>query len=470
MALRFSEDTEKAPSVVIIGAGFAGLYCAKRLKRYNVNITLIDRRNFHLFQPLLYQVASGSLSPGDIAVPIRTEFAHENNVTVLQDSVSGMDLSEHEVYLSTGEKLTFDFLVVATGSHHHYFGNDNWAEIAPGLKTLEDALEMRSRILHAFEDAELEAHDEERRSAALTFVIVGGGPTGVELAGTIGELAHQTMAGEFRRIDPAKTRIMLVENDDRVIPMYDRKTSDKAGEYLKQLGVELVLNARVTDVTDHDVEIECEGIKQRVVCRTVLWAAGNKASELGSILAEQTGASLDRAGRVVVDNYLNPAGRKNVFILGDMAHSLDEDAKPLPGIAPVAMQQGKYAANAIYRLIKGKPAKPFKYFNKGSLAVVGRNRAVAERGSLHFAGFFAWLMWAFIHIAYLIEFQSRIVVMFRWAINYITRKRGVRLITGEGLEQPKQAEPTGVHPEPEVDNTKPGNGVEVPEDPQAHTL
>lgn len=424
------------PRVVIVGAGFAGLYCAKRLAKQNVDLTIIDRRNFHLFQPLLYQVASGNLSPGEIASPIRTEFMNRDNVTVLLGEVTDISAEGKSVLVSTGEQVGYDYLVVATGSHHHYFGNDAWGEFAPGLKSIEDALEMRSRILHAFETAEA----SQSGAPLPTFVIVGGGPTGVELAGTIGELAHLTMRGEFRRTNPAKSRILLVENDNRVLPMYSQASSDEARKFLTELGVELRLETQVTNITATSVELSHGGAKEQIACNTVLWAAGNKASKLAKVLSERFNCEVDRAGRLIVDKNLNPVSTKNVFILGDMANVTGEDGKPLPGVAPVAMQQGNYTADCIKRSLAGKDVKPFKYFNKGSLAVVGRNRAVAERGSLKFAGFFAWLMWVFIHIAYLIEFQNRTVVMFRWAINYFTRKRGARLITGEGLEHPVNAE------------------------------
>jgi NADH dehydrogenase len=418
-------------SIVIVGGGFGGLNCAKRLSKLNVYITLIDRRNFHLFQPLLYQVASGSLSSGEIASPIRTEFAKRKNVTVLQGEVTGVDVARRLVHICNGDSIRYDYLVVATGSHHHYFGREDWEPLAPGLKTIEDAMTMRSRILGAFEEAELAADDKDRVTAALTFVIVGGGPTGVELAGTIGELAHSTMRGEFRRINTANARVILVENDDRVLPMYTRKLSDKAGEFLRELGVELMLGWKVTDVTTEDVELTSESGKVRIPCHTVLWAAGNKASPLGKILAEQCGTETDRGGRVIVNDYLNVPGWPEIYVIGDMAHAKDIDGKPLPGVAPVAMQQGKYVAENITRKVKNKPPKPFEYFNKGSLAVVGRNRAVAEVGKLQIAGFIAWLMWAGIHIAYLIEFNNRLVVLIRWAANYFARRRGARLITGD---------------------------------------
>lgn len=438
------------PVVVIVGAGFAGLYCAKNLVKHHVDIVLIDRRNFHLFQPLLYQVASGSLSPGDIACPIRTEFVNKKNVHVVQAEVSGVDTQNSTVLLKSLAPIRYDYLVVATGAHHHYFGRDDWEQFAPGLKTIEDALSIRSRILHAFEEAEKGSTDIERSKAALTFIVVGAGPTGVELAGTIGELANQTMRGEFRRINPSDARVLLVENDNRVLPIYSDRSSAKAAKYLVELGVELKLGYRVTDVNATDVELtDGEGNTERIACRTVLWAAGNKASPLGKIVAEATGTEVDRAGRLIIDENLNVPGTKNLFVLGDLANFKQTNGEIVPGVAPAAMQQGKHAATNILRHIKQQPPKPFKYFNKGSLAVVGRNRAVAERGKLKFAGLFAWLMWAFIHIAYLIEFQNRVVVMFRWAFNYLSRKRGARLITGEGLPEPHDAEPSGVHPEAE---------------------
>jgi len=458
--------------IVVVGAGFAGLYCAKRLSPKDVEIILIDRRNFHLFQPLLYQVASGSLSSGDIASPIRTEFADIPNVTVLQAEVTGFDVAKKQVLVSDSSPIEYDYLVVATGSHHHYFGRDDWESIAPGLKTIEDALEMRSRILQAFEEAELSAADQARSKAALTFVIVGGGPTGVELAGTIGELAHITMRDEFRRIDPRQARIILVENDDVVLPMYQRPSSIKAGKYLEELGVELKLGFKVTDVTENDVELQTkDGVGERIPCRTVLWAAGNKASPLAKALADNTGAATDRGGRIMVDERLNVPDHPEVFVLGDMAHCLGEDGKPLPGIAPVAMQQGKYAAQAIWHRIIGQHVQPFDYFNKGSLAVVGRSRAIAEIGKFRFSGLLAWLAWAFIHIAYLVEFQNRVVVMFRWFINYVARRRGARLITGEGLPSPHVAEPSGLHPEPvKPPAPPPAEEDPMPEDPQKHTI
>jgi NADH dehydrogenase len=350
---------------------------------------------------------------------------------VLQGEVTNIDVARRLVLVRDGDAIPYDYLVLATGSHHHYFGREDWEPLAPGLKTIEDAMTMRSRILGAFEEAELAAGDVDRVTAALTFIIVGGGPTGVELAGTIGDLAHSTLRGEFRRINTANARVMIVENDDRVLPMYSRKVSDKAGKFLRELGVELMLGWKVTDVTSHDVELTGEGGKVRIPCHTVLWAAGNKASPLGKILADQCGTQADRAGRVIVNDFLNVPGWPDIYVIGDLASAKDPDGNPLPGVAPVAMQQGKYVAENIERKLKDKQPKPFEYFNKGSLAVVGRNRAVAERGKFHVTGWFAWIMWAVVHIAYLVEFQNRLVVLIRWAINYMTRRRGARLITGD---------------------------------------
>lgn len=418
-------------SVVIVGAGFGGLYCAKHLARENVYVTIIDRRNFHLFQPLLYQVATGSLSSGEIASPVRTEFAHHDNVTVLQAEVTGFDTSRRQVIVRDGEAILYDYLVLATGSHHHYFGRDDWAKLAPGLKTVEDAMVMRSRILGAFEQAELLADQPERVAAALTFVIVGGGPTGVELAGTIGDLARSTMRGEFRRINTQEARVLLVENDNRVLPGFSEKSSHKAGEFLKQKGVSLMLNKKVTDVTEHDVELSGDDGKIRIPCHTVLWAAGNKASPLGRVLAEQCSVETDRAGRIAVTDRINVPGWNEIFVIGDLASCNGKDGRPLPGVAPVAMQQGKYVAKSIVRREKDQQVQSFEYFNKGSLAVVGRNRAVAEFGKMRLAGWFAWILWAGVHISYLVEFQNRLVVLTRWAVGYITSKRGARLITGD---------------------------------------
>lgn len=422
---------QQRPKVLIVGAGFAGLYCAKRLRKENIAITLVDRRNFHLFQPLLYQVASGSLASGDIAVPIRTEFVDYESVLVLQSHIKSLDIENKRVLTDTGQYLDYDYLVLATGSHHHYFGNDHWEDIAPGLKTLEDAFIIRRKILGAFERAERNINSPNI-NGLLTFVIVGGGPTGVELAGTIGELAHQTMKGEFRNINLSQTRVILVEGTDRILPPYLQESSAKAKTYLEKLGVEVIPNSFVTSIEDDHVMIKNkDGATQRIDTQTVLWAAGNKASALGKELAELTGAETDRMGRVIVDQYLNVPGHPEIFVTGDLAHVKKADGNPVPAVAPAAMQQGRYVASVLKAKINGKTPKPFKYFDKGSLAVVGRNKAIAEINGLRINGFLAWSFWAFIHVAYLIEFQNRAVVMFRWAINYLTRKRGARLITGE---------------------------------------
>lgn len=424
-------ENQQRPKVVIIGAGFAGLYCAKRLCKENVDITLIDKRNFHLFQPLLYQVASGSLASGDIAVPIRTEFVGYNNVSVIQDHVKEIDINNKKVLCDSGLAPEYDYLVVATGSHHHYFGNDQWEEIAPGLKTLEDAFVMRRKILSVFEKAEKNP-DRNDIDGLLTFVIVGAGPTGVELAGTIGELAHQTMRGEFRNIDLSKTRVILVEGADRVLPPYLPSSSAQAAKYLDKLGVEVIPNSYVTAIeSDHVIIKNKDGVTQQIDTQTVLWAAGNKASALGKALADSTGVETDKMGRVVVNEYLNIPGHPEIYITGDLANVKKKDGSIVPAVAPAAMQQGRYVANVLKMVVNGKTPKPFQYFDKGSLAVVGRNKAIAEVRGMRINGFFAWSFWAFIHVAYLIEFQNRAVVMFRWGVNYLTRKRGARLITGE---------------------------------------
>lgn len=463
----------RRPSVVIVGAGFGGLYCAKTLARENAYITLIDRRNFHLFQPLLYQVASGSLASGEIASPIRTEFTRRDNVTVLQGEVTGFDSARRLVHVANSDSIRYDYLVLATGSHHHYFGRDDWEPLAPGLKTVEDAMRMRSRILGSFEEAELAGGDSDRVASALTFVIVGGGPTGVELAGTIGDLAHSTMRGEFRRVDITQARVILVENENRVLTGFSEEQSAKAAKFLKELGVELMLGWRVTDVTENDVELTSENGKIRIPCRTILWAAGNKASPLGKLLADECGVETDRAGRVIVNDMLNPPGWPNIYVIGDLANARDENGKPLPAVAPAAMQQGKYAGKSIARHIKNKEQVPFKYFNKGSLAVVGRNRAVAEFGKVKFAGWLAWVLWAVVHIAYLVEFQNRLVVLTRWGVNYLTKKRGARLITGEespvGATGREDAEKLSESERAESSDPEITSG-EIPQHPETHTL
>ncbi|WP_219336109.1 NAD(P)/FAD-dependent oxidoreductase [Chroococcidiopsis thermalis] len=415
--------------VVIVGGGFAGLYAAKALGKSGFDVTLVDKRNFHLFQPLLYQVATGTLSPADISSPLRAILNRQKNTRVLMGEVIDLDPQQQKIILRNGE-LAYDSLIVATGVSHHYFGNDNWAEVAPGLKTVEDALEMRRRIFLAFEAAEKET-DPEKRRAWLTFAIAGGGPTGVELAGAIAELAYSTLKRDFRNIDTKETQILLIEGMDRILPPYDPKLSAQAAHSLERLGVTIKTKTLVTNVTEDAVTIRQGENIESIPARTVLWAAGVKASSMGEAIAQRTGAQLDRAGRVIVEPDLSLANYSNIFIIGDLANYSHQDDKPLPGVAPVAMQEGQYVAELIQRRLQGQAVTPFRYVDIASLAVIGRNAAVVDLRFVKFSGLFAWLIWLFVHIYYLIEFDNKLVVIFQWGWNYFTRKRGARLITGE---------------------------------------
>jgi NADH:ubiquinone reductase (H+-translocating) len=415
--------------VVIVGGGFGGLHAALSLGDAPVKVTLIDKRNFHLFQPLLYQVATGGLSPADISSPLRSILNKQKNTKVLMGEVRDVDPHQQKIFLNKGE-ITYDTLIVATGVSHHYFGNDQWAPTAPGLKTVEDALEMRRRIFMAFEAAEKET-DAEKRRAWLTFVIVGGGPTGVELAGAISELAYSTLKKDFRNIDTAEAKIILVEGMDRVLPPYSPDLSAKAEESLMKLGVEVRTKALVINIADNSVTIRQGEDTEIVEARTVLWAAGVKASAMGAILAEHTGTELDRVGRVMVEPDLSIKGYPQIFVLGDLANFTKPDGKPLAGVAPVATQEGKYVADLIIKRLEGKTSPAFEYHDAGSLSVIGRHSAVADFGSLKMSGFFAWLIWVFVHIYYLIEFDNKLVVFIQWTWSYFTRKRGARLITGD---------------------------------------
>lgn len=420
----------KAPhKVVIVGGGFAGLYAAKALGKSGFDVTLVDKRNFHLFQPLLYQVATGTLSPADISSPLRAILNRQKNTRVLMGEVIDLDPQQQKIILRNGE-LAYDSLIVATGVSHHYFGNDNWADVAPGLKTVEDALEMRRRIFLAFEAAEKET-DPEKRRAWLTFAIAGGGPTGVELAGAIAELAYSTLKRDFRNIDTKETQILLIEGMDRILPPYDPKLSAQAAHSLERLGVTIKTKTLVTNVTEDAVTIRQGENIESIPARTVLWAAGVKASSMGEAIAQRTGAQLDRAGRVIVEPDLSLANYSNIFIIGDLANYSHQDDKPLPGVAPVAMQEGQYVAELIQRRLQGQAVTPFRYVDIASLAVIGRNAAVVDLRFVKFSGLFAWLIWLFVHIYYLIEFDNKLVVIFQWGWNYFTRKRGARLITGE---------------------------------------
>jgi NADH dehydrogenase len=423
MAGRERTDTH----VVIVGGGFGGLYAAKALASFKIPFTLVDRRNFHLFQPLLYQVATGSLSPGDITAPIRSVLRNYPVARVLQDEVTDVRPSSREVALRSGAVLRYDALVVATGSQTSYFGHEDWKAQSCGLKSIEEALTTRQRVLGAFEHAEMES-DPARREALLTFVVVGGGPTGVELAGAVGELARTTLKRDFRAFDPARTRVILVEAIDRLLPTFPAGLSQHAVESLTQLGVEVVLDARVTAMEPGRVHLtRKDGATETIATATVLWAAGVTSSSFGEKLAAAFGAERDRGGRIMVGPDLSIPGHPGVFVIGDLAHAGDADGKPLPGLAPVAMQQGRYVAEKI----RGTARGPFHYHNKGQLAVIGRNRAVCDLGRLRISGFPAWFIWVFVHIGYLIGFDNKLLVMMQWGFNYITRKRGARLITFE---------------------------------------
>jgi NADH dehydrogenase len=423
--------------VVIVGGGFGGLYAARALAGAEVELTLVDRRNYHLFQPLLYQVATGSLSPGEIAAPLRGILRRQRNASVLLAEVVGIDLDARLVHLDEGQDLPYDSLIVAAGAGHAYFGHDEWEPFAPGLKSIEDALDIRRRILTAFEEAE-RTEDEARRAALLTFVVVGGGPTGVELAGQLVEIARDTLRGNFRRIDPASARVLVYDPADRVLGAFDRRLSAKALRSLTDLGVEVRLGEAVVDVQDGLVETRstATGETSQVAADTVVWAAGVAASPLGKLLGDAVGASVDRPGRVAVEPDLSLAGHPEVFAIGDMVAIPDPAADPpqlLPGVAPVAMQQGRHVARTIRARLAGETApRPFHYRDKGSLATIGRARAVAKVKWLRLSGFPAWVLWLFVHLLYLVGFQNRLLVLIRWSFSYWSRGRGARLITGRG--------------------------------------
>jgi len=427
---------ETPPRIVIVGAGFGGLNAAQALARAHVQITVIDRKNHHTFQPLLYQVATAGLSPGEIAAPIRSILRSHRNVEVLMNEVTGFDLDRRIVKTSENE-IPYDYLIVAAGARHSYFGHEEWETLAPGLKTIEDALEIRRRVLLAFELAERQTAAGEG-APPLNFVVVGGGPTGVELAGTLAEISRYALAHDFRSIDPARTHIVLLEGGPRVLPAYAEDLSRSAEEQLKQLGVEVRTSTMVTKVEAGAVDVG----DSRLSATVVLWAAGVAASPLG----RQLGVNVDRAGRVPVLPDLSLPGHPEVFVIGDLAAAQDEHGKMLPGVAPVAIQQGRYVAKVIREEIKSRVAPPlssrpsggqggiarpaFHYWDKGSLATIGRAAAVAEFGQIHISGFLAWLSWLFVHIFFLIGFQNRLLVFIQWAWSYVTYERGARLITG----------------------------------------
>ena len=433
----------RMPRVVIVGAGFGGLTAARRIARLPVQVTLLDRKNHHTFQPLLYQVATAGLSPGEIAAPIRAILRGRSNIEVLLEEVIDFDL-EHKKIRTNAQSLDYDFLVVASGATHAYFGHQEWQSLAPGLKTIEDALEIRRRVLLAFELAERQAaarldnesdnsrpHDNPRhenqppaacRQSPLQFVVVGGGPTGVELAGTLAEIAHHALNHEFRNFDPRQSRILLIEGGPRVLPSYSEELSRKAEQQLRRLGVEVLTSHMVTNIEPGAVWMGDKTIPSAVV----LWAAGVAASPLG----QKLGVPLDRAGRVLVNPDLSIPRHAQVFVIGDLAALPDENGKLLPGVAQVAIQQGAWVSEIIARDLQNQPRRNFHYHDKGSLATIGRAAAVAQFGKFEMSGYFAWLAWLFIHILFLIGFRNRLLVMIQWAWSYLTYERGARLITG----------------------------------------
>ena len=407
------------PHIVIIGGGFGGLYTARGLKHAEADITLVDQHNYHLFQPLLYQVATAALNPSDIAAPIRSIVRGQKNISVILGEAIAVDVENKRVQLADGA-LSYDFLVLATGATHSYFGHPEWEEFAPGLKTIEDALEIRRRVLLAFESAERES-DPVKQQAWLTFVVIGAGPTGVELAGALSEIARQTMVKDFRRIRSDSARVILVEGHPRVLPPYPPALSEKARRQLEELGVEVITGAVATDVNDHEVRLG-----DRVIpTRTVLWGAGVQASPL----AKSLGVPLDRAGRVLVEPDLTIPGHKDVFVIGDLAAVKQRDGTFVPGVAPAAIQEGLHTAYNLDRALEGQPLRAFHYRDKGSLATIGRAAAVADLGKVKLSGFIAWIAWLAIHIFFLIGFRNRFLVITQWAWAYVTRQRGARLIT-----------------------------------------
>lgn len=415
--------------VVIIGAGFGGLNAAKTLKRVDADVTVIDKRNFHLFQPLLYQVATGALSPGEIAAPIRAVLRRNTNTRVLLGEVVAIDAAARKITLADGGTEEYDTLIVAAGSTDNYFNHPEWAECAPGLKSVENATEIRRRILIAFENAE-RTSDPAKRKAFLTFVIIGGGATGVEMAGAISEIARDTLKRDFRSINSREAEVLLVEGMQRVLSSYPEDLSAKAEDQLHKLGVHTLTHSMVTGIDAESVTVKTGEETRRIEARTVIWAAGVRASPLGKLLAEQTGAEMDRGGRVTVGPDCSLRGHPEILVIGDLAN-FTQDGKPLPGVAQVGMQMGKYTAKLIQSRLRNETFRPFSYWDKGSMATIGRAAAVADIGRLHFGGTIAWLLWLFIHLMYLVGFQNRLVVLMQWVYAYLTMNRGARLITGD---------------------------------------
>ncbi len=414
-----AEPAKSDPRVIIVGAGFGGLEAAKHLGNESVCVTVIDRTNYHLFQPLLYQVATAALSPADIAAPVRGILGKYENIEVILAEAQGIDVEARRVRTHERE-LSYDYLILATGSRHSYFGHDEWEKLAPGLKSLEDAVEIRRRILMAFEFAE-KTEDPAARAAAMNFVIIGGGPTGVEMAGAIAEIARETLAKDFRHIDPSTARVILVEGDKRVLSGFPEDLSASALEQLQELGVEVINGQHAANLTENGLEVAGKFIP----CRVKIWAAGNTASFVGKTL----GVPVDRAGRVIVQDDLTIPGHPEVQVIGDLASFTDKNGKPLPGVSPVAIQQGRHAAKNILHMIAGAKPQRFYYWDKGSMATIGRNRAVADLNIVHFSGLLAWLAWLFVHVLFLVGFRNRIAVLLQWAWAYVTFNKGARLIT-----------------------------------------
>lgn len=410
------------PKIVIIGGGFGGLWAAKALANKPVDVTLIDRKNHHVFQPLLYQVATAVLSPGEIAQPIRRILHKADNIEVILGEAVAFDKENNRVILADGSQLSYDFLIVAGGARHSYFGNDDWERDAPGLKTIEDAVEMRRRILVAFETAERDAYLTGKQKQ-LNFVVVGGGPTGVELAGAIADIARKALAKDFKAIDTRKAKVMLFEGSDKILGTFGKDLSTSAKQQLESLGVEVHLNSFVTDIESDRVKVGDDWID----CDVVLWATGVAASPLGKALGVET----DKAGRVLVEKDLSIRGFPNIFVIGDMAFLLQEDGEPVPGVSPAAMQMGTASAENILRDLNGKTRENFVYWDKGTMATIGRRKAIAQLAGLKFKGFIAWMMWLFLHVFFLIGFRNKFAVLFEWFWAYLTRERSARLITGD---------------------------------------
>jgi NADH dehydrogenase len=432
---RMSELRER--HVVVVGGGFGGLQAVSRLRREPLEVTLVDRRNFHLFQPLTYQVATGALSPGEIAYPLRAIYKRADNVRVLLAEVSDFDLDARQLHLRSvssvpaPDRLDYDTLIVAGGSHYSYFGHEEWQMYAAEVKSLESAVAVRSRLLAAFESAEAEPN-AEARDAWLTFVVVGAGPTGVEMAGQVAELARDTLRRDFRTIDPRRARILLVESADRILTGFPPSLSSKAERSLQRLGVTVLTKRTVIGIDAAGVTLDQDGGPERIASRAVVWAAGVTASSLAGRLADLTGAERDRAGRVTVESDLTLPGHPEVFAIGDMIRTRDLKGEPvvLPGVAPVAMQQGRYAAKVIRARLRGREHRPFRYRDKGNLATIGRAAAVADIKGVRLSGFLAWATWLVVHLWYLIGFQNRLLVLIRWSFSFVTHGRGARLITG----------------------------------------